>query len=427
MKTYLRPLAVVVAGAVVLSGCGRGEAAGPMPTELEGSGARVVVTDAPARDDVVTATWQLGIAAARTGDGTAVVSPSSLVTALAMLGEGAVGDESAPFDAALGAAGQDRTDAVNVLQSALARYDGDPAVVQADTLPTTPVLHTAQRIVVDDDVAAAPAFLDRLQRGYGAGVLTVDLASDAGLAALSAWVDQHTGGLVKQTGIKPDESTLAVLQDALVLAAAWQQPFDPDHTHEADFSLPSGAGTVAVPTMHAELDVPLVVTDQWTAVRLPYADGLTADLMLPSRCDPSERCPEVDNPALADAAVVQALSERLDSAPATTVEVALPTLDLATRTDLMGLLTDLGIAGHRLTGVRVDGEPVVVSQAVQQTVLKIDEDGTRAAAVTEIAMTDGAAAPREVPEVRFDRPFILVVRDSTTGWPVLLASVLDPR
>jgi serpin B len=416
---------VAVATAGLVAGCGQGGGSGGSPTEATGSGTRAVVTDAVATDAVVAATWELGVATLRSGDGpNAVASPSSLVTALAMLGEGAVGDqETAPFDAALGATGQERTDAVNALLTALSRYDGDPAVVQADKLPTAPVLHTAQRVVMDDDADRAPAqrFLDRLQQGYGAGVLVTDLGSTTGADALSAWVDENTGGLVKETAIVPDPDTVAVLQDAFVLAAAWQQPFDPDDTYDATFTVP-GTGQVQAPTMSAELDVPVVERDGWTAVRLPYTDELSADLLLPPPDDPA-----ADSPAQADAATLQALSAGLDDASAQPVKVFVPTLDLATTTDLMDLLDSLGIDGdHALTGVRADGEPVAVSQAVQQTVLKVAEDGTRAAAATEIGV-GVKSAPLQVEEVRFDRPFLLVVRDGSTGWPVLLAAVTDPR
>jgi len=374
----------------------------------------------------------------RAGDGpNVVVSPSSLVSALAMYSEGAVKTEAAPFDAALGATGQDRTDAVSYLSAALARYDGDPAAVQAAKLPATPVVHTAQRVVLDDNPEHAPAqtFLDRLQRGYGAGVLVTDLGSDKGTAALSSWVNEHTGGLVKETAITPSPTLVAVLQDAVAFAGAWQQPFDPNSTDDADFAaaVPGSTDltTVQVPTMHAELSVAVVQADGWTAVRLAYTDDLSADLLLPpsrESCPPGD-CPvwtETD-PTMYQAPVLAGLSAALDNAPLVKVDLAVPTLDLKTTTDLMGLLTDLGIAGEGLTGVRADGEPVVLAQAVQQAVLKVDEDGTRAAAVTELAMGEGAAPPQEVLEIAFDRPFLFVVRDGTTGWPVFLASITDPR
>jgi serpin B len=331
----------------------------------------------------------------------------------------------------LGASGQARTETVGALLKALTRYEGDPAAVQAETLPAVPVVHTAQRVVVDDGVELAAAFLDRLQQGYGAGVLTADLGSQAGVDALSSWVKENTGGLVERSTVQPDPLLTAVLQDAVVVAAAWLDPFDPADTFDADFTVP-GTGPVSVPTMHGTLSVPVVTGDGWQAVRLPYSNSLSADLMMSTGCcPPAVVCDcevqpaEYDDPAQADPQILAGLSAQLDTAAETQIRLSLPTLDLTSTTDLMPLLGSLGLTGP-LTGVRADAAPVEVMQAVQQAVLKVDEDGTRAAAVTEIITGITAALPQG-DEIRFDHPFVLVVRDNDTGWPILIASVTDPR
>ncbi|MCL2848455.1 MAG: serpin family protein [Micrococcales bacterium] len=431
MRTRRSIIWVAAALAGLVAGCGHSGSDDPATT------APAPTTAPAATADVVAATWELGVLMLRAGEGpNVVVAPASLVTALSMLAEGAVGDESAPLDTAVGAAGEHRTKAVAWLVGALARYGGDPAVVQDEDLPATPVLHTAQGIALDDDTEPAPAFLERLTKGYGAQVVVTDLSTQQGMDVLSAWVSQNTGGLVDTTGIQPDSETLAVLQDAFVLAAAWAQPFDPDGTYDADFWVPAPTGrTVKVPTMHAELDVKVADIDGWVAVRLAYTPDLSADLLLPSGCCPPDAVcdcandPKVDDPRRVAAPTLAALSTALDQAPSRTVELAVPTLDLATTTSLMQLLASLGIDDELgLTGVLANGDPVIVGQAVQQTVLQVAEDGTRAAAATEISiMPKSAPLPGEVEKIRFDRPFLLVIRDGTTGWPVLLASVNDPR
>ncbi|WP_291755211.1 serpin family protein [Cellulomonas sp. 73-92] len=152
-----------------------------------GSGVRDAVAPgtATAVDPVVAATWRAGFAALAASDpadspGGAVVSPASLLVALAMLAEGADGASAARLDEVLGAPGQERTDAVNALTAALARYEGDPAAVQAKELPAKPVVHVANQVVVDDGWRITESYLARLVRGYGAGVLVTDLSSAAG-------------------------------------------------------------------------------------------------------------------------------------------------------------------------------------------------------------------------------------------------------
>ncbi|UJP39177.1 serpin family protein [Cellulomonas palmilytica] len=413
--------AVVVVGVFALTACG--SQAEPRAEVVMGEGefVPVALADASAAGDVVAASWELGFLALRAGQddeaGGVVVSPSSLVSALAMVAEGAVGEEAAPFDAALGASGDDRTDAVSALLAALARYEGDPATVQDDELPATPVLHTAQRVVLDDGAVPRQEYLDRLVRGYDAGVTVADLGSDALHDALDPWVKEHTGGLVPRSALSPDPGLDLVVQDAVVLAAAWEEPFAEMLTYDESFSTAAGR-VVETPMMHADRSLAVVEHDGWTAVRLPYTDDLAADLLLPPAGSAA-----ADAPAQADAALVASLSVALDEQERRLARIALPVLDLTTATDLMPLLTDLGIAGSALSGL-VD-ESVVISQGAQQAVLQVDEEGTRAAAVTEIAA--GAAAPPEPQlQVRFDRPFLFVARDGTTGWPVFLAAVTDP-
>jgi serine protease inhibitor len=391
-------------------------------TEQIGAGGRASVPlGQTSADDVVAASWSLGMRALRSGDGPGgVVSPSSLVGALAMLAEGASDGEAAPFDEALAARGQARTDAVNALLAELERYDGDPAVVAEDDLPVRPLVHTAQQVVLDDEVEPAQGFLDRLQQGFGAGVLVTDLGSQAGVDQLSDWVSEQTGGLVERSAIAPDPSTDAVVQDAIVLAAAWQRPFDPERTVPGDFQVP-GTGPVTVDLMTGTAGFGIVASEGWQAARLPYTSDLVADVYLPP-----EGSEAAADPSVADPAVLMGLSAQLDDAEQQPVGVTLPVLSMTSKTDLIGVLEQLGIAGQDLTAIRADGRPVVVTQAVQQAVLEVAEDGTKAAAVTEVAV-GVTAVQQQPPQIRLDRPFLLVVTDVSTGWPLFIASVVDPR
>jgi serine protease inhibitor len=159
-------------------------ACGPAPDEgLERSDAdRLVITpaDAPASADAVAATEELGLLALHATaepDGNALVSPTSLTFALALLAEGARGETATSLDAALGATGEDRTSAYNALAGALAEHDGDPAVAQDDELPEKPLLHLANQAVLDDDLTVEQEYLDALATSFDAGIQRTDLAS----------------------------------------------------------------------------------------------------------------------------------------------------------------------------------------------------------------------------------------------------------
>lgn len=399
-----------------------------------GVGARVAVSldQASAVDAVVAATWRAGFAALAASDEAtgAVVSPAGVVVALSMLAEGAEGDSAAKLDEVLGAPGGSRTDAVNALTAALARYEGDPAAVQAKDLPETPVVHVANQVVVDDDQRIAEPYLDRLVAGYGAGVLVTDLSSATGKKDLDAWVRKNTGGLVKESAIVPDpqDRLVLVLQNAIALAAAWQQPFDPNVTNDQQFTLASGEQAM-VSTMHGTVEAPYVERGGWRALRLPYTGDLHADVVLPP-----EGSSEAADPASADPATVAVLTAALDEAAPTRAMVGLPKLDMTTKVDLLSSVEAMGL-GHLLDPATagLDGmlvephDPLFLGQAWQQAVLTVDEEGTRAAAVTELGMAASSAPATPPVQLLVDRPYLLVVGDGDTGWPLFLASVLDPR
>lgn len=415
--------AAVTTAVLTLTACG-----GPAPDEgLEHSDAeRLVVTpaDAPASADAVAATEELGLLALRATaepDTNALVSPASLSLALALLAEGARGETAASLDSALGAAGEDRTSAYNALAGALAEHDGDPAVAQEDELPDEPVLHLANQAVLDDGLTVEQAYLDALATSFDAGVQRVDLGGDAGKQVLDAWVNEHTGGLIEESAIEPDPLLRLVLQNAILLAARWQTPFQEATTSDEDFT--GLDGTAPTEMLHGTESWAYATQDGWAAVRLPYVDAFHADVLLP---------PVGTDPADITSETLDALMTALDAEGPRLVELAMPTLELEPPVlDLAPALEQAGLGGlydgPDLSGISTT-EPLEVSQVLQQAYLSLDEDGTVAAAVTEIGMEASGVAPGDGPvRMIVDRPYLLRIAHTETSLPLFLAAVRSPQ
>ncbi|MFF2268053.1 serpin family protein [Cellulosimicrobium cellulans] len=423
------------AAAVVglVAACATGVPTGPdLPLATADATRHVVaVADAGATPDVVEATERLGLTMldAAPREGNVVVSPASAVVALSMLAEGARGETAATLDAALGASGQDRTDAVNALLAALQDYDGDPALVQKDELPKRPLVHVANQVVLDDQAQVHDTYLEALATGYAAGVLHTDLGTASGIAPLSAWVRFHTGGLIEKSAIEPDADLRLVLQNAVLFAARWEAPFDEGETRPSPFALPTGLSTgeeVDVESLSLTEAWAYAEHDGWRGVRLPYVDGFHADVVLP---------PEGTDPASITPARTAALREALDAATPQRVALTMPTLDVPVEraTDLRPALAAAGLGGlfDRVDPPDLGGisdEALYVSQAKQQAMLQVDAEGTVAAAVTEL----GAQAMSSEVEIlpltfRVDRPYLFAVSHTETGWQLFTAAIRDPR
>ncbi|MBO1902635.1 serpin family protein [Leucobacter weissii] len=431
-----RPLTfVLLVPLLALSACAAAPGADPAATgAVRAEGVSMRDTDLDETDaveDVVAATSAIGLAALSAGaeDGNVVVSPASLATALAMLSDGARAKSLQQLEDALGASGEDRRDAFAALQRSVLELDGDPAEATAEELPERPILHLANNVVVHEGFEVHESYLDALADGFDAGVQQADLTSDAGKAVLDEWVEHHTGGLIEQSAIQPHPFLRVVLQDAILLAARWQTPFSSTLTRDQAFTLADGSmiqvetmGSDEAPFAYAELD------GGWVGVRLPYQEGAHADLLLPpAGTDPSEASPEL----LAQA------TRALGAADPIVLDLTLPTLDISGDEPLdlidSGLIADLGIdstlcsSGEAdLSGIALEPGDLCLEQAAQQAVLRVDEEGTVAAAVTELGV-HMESAPATEASVHFDRPFLFTIGHAESEWPLFYAAIRDPR
>ena len=73
-------------------------------------------------------------------------------------------------------------------------------------------------------------------------------------------------------------------------------------------------------------------------------------------------------------------------------------------------------------------ENIYVSDAIHKTYIDLNEKGTKAAAVTYfgIRATSGVESYETV-EIKFDRPFIYMIRDTETKEILFLGSVYEPN
>lgn len=419
------PMFLTLAALLVLTACGQQAApsqesapAGTLPVSQQDRRA-LSVQDAEAIEDLIAAADGMGLELINLEpEATTVTSPASLQVALSMAAEGAEGQTLSELEALIGASGTGRSDAINALTAALEDLNGDPAVVQDEELPETPVLHRADRLVLDDTLVVKQDFVDALARHYGATSETTDLDSGAGKAVLDSWVNEHTGGLIPRSAIEPDPGLRLVLQDAIVLAARWQDPFYAALTSPERFTLATGE-VVHLDMMDtgSERDMIYAEVDGWQAVRLPYTGGrLHADVILPS---PGTA------PTQASTELLAQLQTKLDAGQSRLVILRMPVVDAESKLDLGPFLSQHAPSALAGGFGGIADEDLSIDQAAQQGVLAIDEEGTIAAAVTEIAFA--VSGPAQPPlRLTVDRPYLVRIADST-GWPLFLAHIADPR
>ena len=354
-----------------------------------------------------------------------LVCPLGLALALALVADGATDAATQGYDRLLGAGGRDRDRAWSAVQTALGRYDHSLDGFDPGKPPETPLVHVANHVVVVDreEVAVSQAYLDTVLRWFSAQVEKVPVGDLA--ANLSAWAQEHTAGLIKKTGIEVTGDTALVLQNALLFAARWSTPFNAEGTAEDTFTRTDGSTTRAQ-FMNDTRTIPYARGRDWAAVRLGYqggeldGQGLAMDVVLPN-----QGTSPADLPPATWAQASAALDQAAAGPDQNEVKIVLPKLDLTSGpVELLEMLKALGLDTSSLDGIALG---LSISQVVQQVRLLVDEEGTVAAALTEVGLTAGAAPDQSKPiDFVVDHPYVLRLRDLATGTTLVQAAIMDP-
>ena len=257
----------------------------------------------------------------------------------------------------------------------------------------------------------------------------MDLASASAKKYLDQWVRENTAGLIEESAVELSPQLRFVLQNAVLFVSKWQCPFDAANSAPADFTLSTGE-EITAEFMTAQLPIRYAELDGWLMVELPYGtEGQLVALCVlpPDGVEPTSLTPEM----------VSGLEDHLNVED---VVVKIPKVDLQSSFDLVPSLADMGLTSvfsasppalqYISEGGPEGEEELVVSLINQQARIQIDEDGTAAAAVTEIAVESTAALEDEPPVPKYftaDRPHLVLITDAYTGWDLFQVLVNDPR
>ncbi len=405
--------AALVAGAMLLAGCG----APDPPGDAARIDARLVADlspdDARAVSQAVDAFAFDLFGAVADGRQNTITAPLSMTVLLAMLLAGADGDTAAEIAKALHLS--DRRDVrVGALLGKL-----------ADTDDVT--LSVANSLWADPDTPFEPDYLTFLRHTFGATAEQGDLGSPATAEKIDAWAGKNTNGLIDGIAADlglPDPAAVLVLLNAVYFLGEWTTRFDARNTRPEPFTLP-GASAVDVPTMHlTDEKFGYAQRDGYRMLRLPYGKHgrYGMEIMLPD-----DGATLTGLIASLDAtgwrAAVDSLTEQ------TIDEVALPRFELRWKGELTDPLRRLGISAAFTPGT-ADFRPMSpaapwLKTVVHKTYIRVDERGTEAAAVSGGAMATSARLDQRV--FRVDRPFAFTISDQQTGAILFLGAVTDPR
>jgi serine protease inhibitor len=348
-------------------------------------------------------------------DANVFISPTSIAVALAMTSNGATGATQTAILKTLHADTQP-IDTFNAANRALAEQISKTTAVQ---------LSIANALWVQQGLPVNPAFQQTLQASYEAQAETIDFRNLAAPQTINAWVAKHTNDLIQHLVDQIDPSTVAMLTNAIVFKGKWTLPFDPKSTQSHDFK-PANGVTIQVPMMKNSSEYAYYADGHGLeAIRLPYADRTFAMyVVLPQ-----------------DSSGMQSFLGQLTSDTFTSLvsslhpqrgTIELPRFTITYDATLNAVLTKLGMGiafGNNANFDAIRNSPrMQISEVRHASFLKVDEEGTEAAAATSVGMRAMAVRIEPPPfHMVVDHPFFLAIRDERNGQLLFTGTIAKPE
>jgi serpin B len=350
-------------------------------------------------------------------------SPFSMVACLSMVYGGAEGETEAQFAAAMSVPEGGEASWHDSLGALLADLSGEH--YRGYTL------YSANRVWGRAGYPFEQGYLDLLDGSYGAPLEEANFAADpeAMRAEINDWVAELTHDRIPELFESGDidADTVLALVNAIYFMADWATEFDRRDTEDGRFELADG-DTVTVPMMHAEATFEAGEQPDGTQVlRLPYdGDELSMVILLPPTADAiDDLVASLDDETVTDHLAI--LSEREE------FTVELPSFQMDYDLPFEDALRALGIT-DAFDPILADFSGIVdpsdgqiwIGAARHKAFVRVDEQGTEAAAATGITMKDGAAGPDELTAIYVDRPFVYMIHDDLTDTALFVGLMMDP-
>ncbi len=276
---------------------------------------------------------------------------------------------------------------------------------------------------VDNDFQLLDSFVENMSRYYDAAVENVDFSGDPEGARerINSWVAEKTNdkimNLIPEGSIAADTRT--VLTNAVYFKASWNSPFDAHFTSDQPFTLADRSVT-RVPMMAQEEHFNFAQTEQWSAIEMRYSGGDASMLIILPTGDLQEFEGSFD---------LEMLGEIRDNLSSRNVAVSMPVFEFTRSMSLSSVLQSLGM--ETAFGSEADfsgftgNRDLYISDVVHKAFVKVDEEGTEAAAATAVVM-NMLSMPETPVRMNINRPFIFLVQDNSTGSIVFMGRVMNP-
>lgn len=328
-------------------------------------------------------------------NGNMVCSPFGIEMLYSILREGAKGNTYNELNNVLG------------ISHAEASCMAKDMELPSDTTSTT--IDMANLIVVNKKYSLNHSFASCARQNYGAEIWSKSFSNSA-LEDINRWIGKKTNGMIDKGLSGFDASAVMCGINTLYFNGKWQNPFDETKTKPTVFTDVTGRKS-KVMMMSQRSHFRYMKTKSFQVLAMPYKQRIAKDakmknlslyVFLP--------LPRKDFSSITDYLKSKSIKEMKnemlrygrqhydDVHPI--VNVKFPRMEVSSKTDVMSVMKNLGVktAFEENADFRnISGNDLCISESQQKSVIRIDEEGTEAAAMTavELKLTSVNDCPKE--------------------------------
>lgn len=359
-----------------------------------------------------------------------IYSPLSITYVLGMVNDAAIGQTEQELEQVLGFH-QGGIQAVNDYCKKL--IDGLPKVDNKVTL------NIANAIFLNKDYTLKKQFQKDMEAYYDANAEALDFKASSTLDHINGWCKDKTNGMIPKilNEVKPE--VVSYLLNAIYFKADWTSKFDQKNTKTEEFLSENHEKNLKeVPQMHQNVLIQYINNGLFSAVKMPYGNGMwNMMIMLPE--DGKTTNDIINHLATTGLNGVEgAFCETKDGIATMSVknfspyevDLKLPRFETSSDTDeldvkdgLVGLIKKMGINlafDENCAEIpnMCENRNLYISMMRQKAKIKVNEEGSEAAAVTIAGINlCTSAGPTEYPKATFhaNRPFVYVISEASSG------------
>ena len=341
-----------------------------------------------------------------------LISPLSVLCALAMTANGAEEETLAQMEEVLGMT----TEELN-----LYLYSYMKNLPQGDkyklSLANSIWFTEDERFTVNQD------FLQTNADYYGADIYKAPFDKQT-LKDINNWVKQNTDGMIPEILDQIPPEAIMYLVNALAFEAEWSEIYEKHQVKDGEFTKEDGTKQ-DVKFMYGS-EGTYFEDEKATGFMKRYKGGKYAFVaMLPNEgVSVSEYIASLDG---------ESLNALLANPQYATVRTSIPKFETEYKVEMSDILQSMGMteafdmynADFEGLGTSTDGN-IYISRVLHKTFISVGEKGTKAGAATIVEMKDGAAAePTEPKEVYLDRPFVYMLVDCENNIPFFIGTMMN--